>query len=253
MMILQLLQRLLPRYTTRRSERIRLTLVEFVLHLFWPRYLRRRPDRILLEDHKAVYFAIPKVACTSLKFMCAEAMGCQVRGNVHFFKFPKIVDVTRGPYSDYFKFGFVRNPFDRVLSCYLHKIREDGDVHELFTKEGLYSPFKRYGLFRAGMSFEEFVKAISAIDDDEADVHFRSQHRFISEERGVILLDFVGRFEHLERDVTRVAKKLGLEEIRLHHLEKTDHRHYREYYGLKSRKRIERRYKKDLELFDYSF
>ncbi|MBW1789280.1 MAG: sulfotransferase family 2 domain-containing protein [Deltaproteobacteria bacterium] len=247
------LQNFLPKHVNRRADRIRLTALETFLHFFWPRHMRIRTDRILMEDHRAIYFAIPKVACTSLKFLVAEAMGREVTGNVHFHKFPKVYDLKKTHYSEYFKFCFVRNPFDRVLSCYLHKFKQGKDREEGFVKKGVYLPFAEYGLFHPGTSFGEFVKGISEIDDNDADAHFRSQHAFIRDGQRDIPMDFIGRLETLGPDVSHIAEKLGFPDVPLHHMEKTDHAGYRQYYTADTRKLVARRYGEDLERFGYSF
>jgi len=83
---------------------------------------------ILLERFKAIYVFIPKVACTSIKTVFAELIGLEYEGSIHdapFTKIPK--SALKNEYKDYFKFGFVRNPWDRLASCYVSRDIKIGD------------------------------------------------------------------------------------------------------------------------------
>ena len=106
-------------------------------------------------------------------------------------------------YHRYFKFAFVRNPWDRLVSCYMSKLVIAGPGFNM----------RPYGdvTLRRDMTFKEFAEAVCRIRDEESDPHFRSQHIVICDDgpgKG-ILADFVGRFENLEEDFGIVAKRLG--------------------------------------------
>ena len=107
-------------------------------------------------------------------------------------------------YQNYFKFTFVRNPWDRLLSCYMSKV-----VPERFA-----GSFKTYGnvAFRDDMSFQEFAEAVCLVPDEEANVHFCSQYVFVcgGGSRRNILADYVGCFENLEEDFEIVTKRIML-------------------------------------------
>jgi hypothetical protein len=208
---------------------------------------------ILLHEYKAIYVSIPKAACTSLKTVLADLLGLE--GSVHFAaRFPQVPkeDIKR-KFPDYFVFTFVRNPWDRVLSCFLSKITTPGDDGPGW-RNGVEFSFWKYGdVFYGGMSFSEFVKAIASIRDDQADIHFASQYLHVTDSSGRLLADCVGRFESLCHDFAEVCARVGMPKLELPHLVKTEHGHYRTYYTPESRQLVRQRYTADVNLFGYEF
>jgi hypothetical protein len=152
-------------------------------------------------------------------------------------------------YHRYFKFAFVRNPWDRLVSCYMSKIVHGGTG----MKMGKYGEVT----LRSDMSFGEFVEAVCRVPDEVADPHFRSQHVTICDDGPgkAVLADFVGRFENLEEDFGVVAQKIGLR-AGLSHTNKSENTNslsYRDFYDDRLAKMVGERYREDADLFDYSF
>jgi sulfotransferase famil protein len=70
------------------------------------------------------------------------------------------------------------------------------------------------------------------------------------------LPDFVGRFENLSEDFARVASSIGAPHLRFPHLtpaRSRESRHYRDFYDEELTQMVGERYRKDTELFEYSF
>ena len=174
------------------------------------------------EKYKAVYFRVPKAASTSLLITFRQI------DNVK--KLPTAYD------KSFFKFTFVRNPFDRLASCFRHVIQK-GALQNIQDDPNLYRE----------MSFEQFVDVIVDIDVDKMDIHFRPQYTFIPEKP-----DFVGRFESLEQDYLEVCKRIGIKSPpQLLHKNKTDKTIFKDYYTKESLEKVYKIYKKDFELFGY--
>jgi hypothetical protein len=111
---------------------------------------------------------------------------------------------------------------------------------------------KRMKAYSEGMSFRRFVEVICDIPDDVAEAHFRSQHCFFTDAWGNVLVDFVGRFEQLDQEFKSVSEKIGIRQ-ELPHIRRGRSRRYKEFYTQGTARLIERRYEKDIELFNYRF
>jgi hypothetical protein len=144
------------------------------------------------------------------------------------------IDIGRRQFESYFKFGFVRNPWDRVVSLY-----ERTEPIQMKEK----------------MSFEEFVDWIQF---SSATCIHSSPHRYqldwFLDGSGNILADFIGRFERLDEDWAVVADKLGIAEKTLPHTRENPRpRHYTEYYNPRTRHLIGQKFRVDIEHFSYQF
>ncbi len=216
-------------------------------------------DRILLDPYKAVYVEVPKVACTSIKTALAQVLGMEVTGgNPHDIDWPT---PQRAPsqsiplFPGLFTFAFVRNPWDRLVSCYRDKIGGEVDRYTYFTiRAGVANCFARFDAIIAGMSFDEFVGAVASISDEEADAHFRSQYTFLANDDGHITLDFVGRFERLTEDFRWIQDQLGLPMTELSRLQVAGKpRKYVDFYTRETRWIVAKRFREDIEMFGYEF
>ncbi len=216
---------------------------------------------VLLERYRAVYVEVPKVACTSLKVALAELLGIDLDGSggdPHRATFPSAASSrdAHGPhFQGLFAFAFVRNPWDRLVSCYRDKIAGEVDGFTRFTlRPGVADCLAGFDAFVAGMSFEDFVSAVASIPDAEADGHFRSQHTFVTSGAREIAIDFVGRYETLPLDLERVRKRIGLPDIDLPRLQAAPRRvDYRDYYTTHTCRVVADRFHEDIELFEYEF
>lgn len=232
---------------------------------------RMLPRYIVNDEHRFIYCVIPKAACSSIKtallpLFDVEPPGPGESSHIHQRYNRAGYQVTRpllmrrleeGLYSDYFKFTFVRNPFDRLLSCWRQKLsrpNSPGFKHmEYETNEG---PVE----LSRGMPFPEFVEAVYKIPEIEANIHWASQSQVLcgheatdlGEQR--MLPDFIGRFERLSEDFAHVAKEIGLEDYKLPHMLHTGTASaYHDAYDDKAARQARQRYAKDIALLDYTF
>jgi hypothetical protein len=212
---------------------------------------------ILLKNANAVYFYVPKAACSTLKKVCADNLNLVPEGSdfaetVHQLEFPHVKKYkVRTECTGYYKFAFVRNPWDRLLACYRDKITDAAGQYQ--NHENRFTAYlKRMGRYSPDMTFEDFVQIVSEIPDDRAEGHFRSQVTLLSDRHGLLPFDTVGRFETLSEDFEAIRKRIGLKDS-LPHLRRTGSRNYRDSYSVKMRETVRKRYENDLAIFPYEF
>lgn len=175
------------------------------------------------HSHRFVWFRNAKVATRSIKQVLETNVDCSQAENV---KSEKV--------HGYFKFAFVRNPWDRLVSFYYSKIL--GKEHEGYSEYW-------------GMEFKEFVDHICLTDIANADKHFRPQNLLLP----VKDLDFIGRFENFNSDFAKVCATLNLPDSSLPHRNQSGHFHYSHYYDEKTRQAVADLYAEDIKFFGYTF
>ena len=209
------------------------------------------------DERRFVFCVVPKAACTSVKTVLSplfgldpppdasanwvhrafDASGYQIR------KEKLVTGLDAGCYDGYFSFGFVRNPWSRLYSCWRSKVEENRVL--------LMEPPNNPSTFRPGMGFAEFARAVCEIPDTAADPHFRSQHVVLARKR-TVLPSFIGKVEHMEEDFPRVAARIGLAGS-LPRVNESGGADHRDVYDRKTARMVARRYRVDAKLFGYSF
>ncbi len=224
-----------------------------------------------------MYFVVPKVACSSIKTALLSLFDLDASRPVHEDDAPDI-DVHRlfagsgyqinknqlarrmgrGEFDGYFKFAFVRNPWDRLVSCYANKVL-DAKETEFGEPPFRNVPSEKGSRLYKGMPFAEFAEVVCEIPDEESNMHFVSQYRVVcgpGEDRRN-MADFVGRFENLAADFAVVAERIGGgKRLELPHKMRSTSRvsrPYTEFYDDRLRDLVYERYREDVETFGYSF
>jgi hypothetical protein len=140
-------------------------------------------------------------------------------------------------YKDFYKFGFVRNPWARLVSCYIDKFNKNGKL--------TYKGFRKYH-WPLPMQFPEFIRTICKIPEEEMEGHFKPQYLKIDPER----LDFLGHVETIKEDWAEVRKACPYLPALGHH-KKTNHAPFESFYTPELRDLVGEKYKMDIKLFGY--
>jgi chondroitin 4-sulfotransferase 11 len=210
---------------------------------------------MICNDHRFIYTKVGKTGSASIQEQLIK-----LGGNQQHLDHYHILDDINENTQNYFKFTFVRNPWARCVSRYFYVKSRQGE---------------RYNMYK-NSTFNEYIKAKGPPYEDNDDRKFlltfdwcshspnlqklyEKKHPFenqvdwISDEHGKVLTDFVGKFENLQEDFNAVCDKIGIPHQQLPHKNKTNHKHYTEYYDDETRSIVAEKYAKDIEYFGYEF
>jgi hypothetical protein len=143
--------------------------------------------------------------------------------------------VGRDVFESYFKFSFVRNPWERAVSQYSYLARR-ADLRRLLGKPG-------------GITFDDYLEKIAHIRH----VQWEPQMEFLHDDNGDLIVDFIGRFENLENDAQVVLTRIGLPSRQLPHKQASAHGAYPGYYDSRARDRVHALYANDIQKLGYEF
>jgi Sulfotransferase family len=170
---------------------------------------------MISHKHKCIFVEVPKTGSTSVRAILGKAW----KPHLNLWQIKQLMETLwtefgerknrimaalyllrpeerrreagRRQFESYFKFGFVRNPWGRVVSLY-----ERTEALQL----------------RNEMDFEQFVDWIQY---SSATCVHSSPHRYqldwFVDANGNRLADFIGKFERLDENSVFVAQKLGVE------------------------------------------
>lgn len=240
---------------------------------------------MISHHHKCIFVHIPKTAGQSVEHVFLNLLGLTWETRAPLLLRPndrpelgppRLAHLTAQEYvscrylpqemfDQYFKFAFVRNPWSRLVSIY------------------------KYLKFDQHIDFKTFV--MREFQNHVMTDHFwfaRPQSDFLYDANGELLVDFVGRFEQLQDDFSRVCQKIGLPDTELPHVNAsskgqasspavqtqqagnvsisfsfsvsgdsaapaTSSGGFRDHYDAESREVVARVYQRDIELLGYSF
>ena len=191
----------------------------------------------LINNPKCVFIHIPKTA------------GFTIRNGIFNgdYEGPVFKSLPED-WNSYFKFTFVRNPYDRLVSAW--KMFANGMENTEWAYNN--SPL-------LGVNFYDFLKMATdnSIDyDSRKDIYSVLRHHTLPQVHPYHCFqsaDFIGKFENLESDIQKVTKKIGLRNYKIEHLNKTSRKSYKEYYDEKTYELVTTNYKEELDKFGYIF
>lgn len=141
-------------------------------------------------------------------------------------------------WDNYFTFSIVRNPWDRVVSLYnwCRKGQFSFPICQEAIKASSFSQFIRSECFKSEMS----------------------QIKYITDETGKVIVDFVIRQESIQEDFDYVCQKLQVQPTNMgklkHNARKREFNSYRDYYKSEDDiKIVTEQFSEDIKLFDYRF
>lgn len=143
-------------------------------------------------------------------------------------------------FENYTKFAVVRNPWDWCLSVFLKSASEAGSFLGQQT----------------GFKFEAELLNITLNMIYRGKNFYKTQYDTVSEtDKESYITDFL-KFENLNDDFNQICSKLNLPPLSLGHEQNnknTAQKKYQKYYTETSREIVAKRFKKDIEIFNYTF
>lgn len=189
------------------------------------------------DEHHCIFVHIPKTAGVSV----AESLFGYLP--YHYTTLDYKIIFGRRAFRQYFKFAFVRNPWDRIFSAYRF-VRSGGwnEADKRWMEENIEQ-------FR---DFSEFVEGWLTPRAAQSMIHFRPQWQFICNRRRKIELDYLGYLETIQEDFDHICRRLGMA-ASLQHRNASAQADYREHYSDAARRTVEAVYRDDVALFGYRF
>lgn len=202
---------------------------------------------IVSHSHKFIFFAVPKTATHAVRqalrqHLTEDDWEQQTLFGKQFLPIPELAALGHGHISakqlkphlpadtweTYFKFAFVRNPFDRFVSTCFFLNRGTPNF------EGSALSFMKAALGRARF---------------RARVLVRPQADLLTDSLGGIAMDFVGRYESLQASFDEICDRIGVPSSSLPRKNVSRHRSYDEYYDETLKQQVADFYRDDLRLF----
>jgi len=187
--------------------------------------------------NNCIFIHIPKAAGTSILHALAGSTEHVQRDHCSAFNF-RSADIKR--FKESYKFAFVRDPIDRLQSVHRYLLSGGNGTNNKRLSDLISTEFA---------SFEDFVFKYLDPMRLHTEVLFRPQFSFLCNEYYEVLVDFVGRYEQINKDYEVIKSQLnlsgdlpksniskGLSETKL---------------DVNVRTRIRELYAKDFEIFGY--
>ena len=189
------------------------------------------------DQYQCIFIHTPKVAGISL----VDALGF---ADSHSWHLPlKYYEATeQDKFNQYFKFGFVRNPWDRLFSAYQF-LKQGGVSNKDQSMSQLINHYSDFNDFVAKWLNEDSITSM---------IHLAPMYRFFENQHGHIAADFIGRYENLQQDYEVIRKRIGTGKT-LPHKNASTKNDYKVQFSTKTIDKIALLYERDIVEFNYDF
>jgi hypothetical protein len=201
---------------------------------------------MISHKYKCIFIHIQRTAGSSIeKWICDDDWWFIDKSTKHMLA-SQTKELYKEYWDDYFKFSFVRNPWNRMGSMFLNT-----EYYNISTNGSGIIDISKY---KEKWGFPILVEndyRFSKREDVTNDRHIENQvyGNILDEE-----LDFIGKFENLQQDIQFIKDKLNIANDFNFHLMKSDNsKNYTEYYDDKTKEEVYNLYKNDIVKYNYDF
>lgn len=183
-------------------------------------------------------YRIPLFLCSRISSLSHHRLACKLPRHAKAIAAYEML--PRELFNELFKFAFVRNPWDLQVSSYHHIERERPHLLKGIKD---FEGFLRWKLDPSARPYQYII-----------DTSIELQSDYLIDLNGNVIVDFIGRYERLEQDFQEACARIGIRAPRLPHKRKaTDRTAYQKYYTDETAELIAKHFKRDIEMFGYSF
>lgn len=218
---------------------------------------------VISHEAKVIWQRVGKCASCSIK----EHLDTHTSDLKVFEKKSQLKHIKKDCFNEYYKFMFVRNPYERLVSAYRNKIEHKQPGQKIHAGRMVEEWLKE------GISFSTFIERITSSEDILiTNSHWRPYWKF--KETFGHEFDFIGKVENFDTDFSTVCNSIGIPSKNIPHKNMSlkgkkawERRkkelklnvpiikpyHYSEYYTDETRDLVKKTYAEDLKDFNYSY
>lgn len=229
----------------------------------------------IIPSHNILYVPIQKNATSLIRRTLSEIGGMKSYGALRkVATYGNPMTMEEAPVADFYRilqspealrFAFVRNPYDRLVSAWASKFKDQPLVPSKNFSRG-HPEIDTYLRLRKGIDpalphggdevlpFDQFVDYATAISEAWEDPHIQNQTSMI--EIPGLTLNYLGRFESFQEDIGRIldhgSASTELRKRVLTPINRSERGDRASYYTDQLRDKVFSAYRRDFETFGYS-
>lgn len=195
------------------------------------------------HKHKLIFIHIPRTGGTTIERALCGRDWFNIHAPSKHLTAHSAKKIYAEYWEEYFKFTFVRNPWDRMVSLLKYGSFYGVSLGDrnIINTENYFTNFKK-------VEYDQRYFNENQFNNHNPIKESVYQNIFGTE------MDFIGKLESLEGDLSKICSINKMKCAKLHHAEKSlNRKQYRKYYDTKTRQLIEEKYYKDIKLFNYEF
>ena len=195
---------------------------------------------------KFVFVAVPKTATSTIHAYLAQAGAEHIPYSFRMEKYHysyQLILAEHPEATDYFSFGFARNPWDRMVSSWIEFTSNQGQLDT--WSQGLDDDFKDFADFIINFTGTKWAE----------EIHFHPASWYLG--CGKKQVDFIGRFENVGDDFDTVLAKINHPQFNIlkwHKLRQSNRdSDYRAYYSDQMIEIVGNHFHDDIINFGYKY